>query len=256
MYPYIDIFTVKLSTFPLILMAAFFTCLLTILKSVKYDNLFYNSIVKSIPITIFFAVLGGKIVYALSRKGQNIASITDLFNGFVFIGGFFGALLGIFLYCKKNQYSYFDYTDIFTSILPLGQSIGRIGCYCNGCCYGKCWNGAGSVQYIVNGQMVRVIPTWFMESLFCLLLFLFFFSISIRKQKGFYTSAYMISYSIFRFFFEFFRGDEIRGHWFGISTSQFLCILSLIGGLLILFYTRKCGAGLIIIERKYENANK
>ena len=35
---------------------------------------------------------------------------------------------------------------------------------------------------------------------------------------------YMLIYPVVRFILEFFRGDEIRGIWFGLSTSQWISI--------------------------------
>ncbi|MCC8046445.1 MAG: prolipoprotein diacylglyceryl transferase [Clostridiales bacterium] len=41
-------------------------------------------------------------------------------------------------------------------------------------------------------------------------------------------NVYLVSYTIFRFFIEFFRGDELRGFLFGISTSQWISVAILV----------------------------
>ena len=250
MFPVIELGSIAIPMFPIILIAAFYSCLLVIILSPKYDIMFYRSVVKAIPISLLFAVFGGKIIYSLTIAGQDVTSIFDYFSGFVFLGGFLGAMVGIYIYCLKNHYDYFDFTDVFASVLPLGQAIGRIGCFCNGCCYGKQWDGIGSVSYPINGHIQRIVPTWFIESIGCLLLFLVLFLMKKKKHKGFYTSIYIIVYSVFRFILEFFRGDEIRGKVFFLSTSQVLSVIAFLLGIIILTQSRKKGRSLIIVERE------
>ena len=36
--------------------------------------------------------------------------------------------------------------------------------------------------------------------------------------------VYLLSYATFRFVIEFFRGDALRGVWFGISLAQWISI--------------------------------
>lgn len=247
MYPIIDFVFGGIYTFPIILLIAFVVCVTYVLTSHKYNVVFFRSIFNAIPLTLCFAAIGGKALFAFTQFGTYGVDVIRLLNGFVFLGGFSGAMLGLKLYCHRKNYSFLEYSDIAASILPLGQSIGRIGCYLNGCCYGIQYDGFLSVIYPVGDTFVRVVPTWFIESGFCLLLFLFFHSISKRKRKGFYTAVYMIAYSVFRFFLEWVRGDEIRGLWRGVSTSQILCVIMLVFGIVVLVYSnKKCGYSIII----------
>lgn len=43
-----------------------------------------------------------------------------------------------------------------------------------------------------------------------------------NKLRGKLFLLYMFIYSIGRFILEFFRGDDYRGHLFGLSTSQII----------------------------------
>jgi phosphatidylglycerol:prolipoprotein diacylglycerol transferase len=113
--------------------------------------------------------------------------------------------------------------------MPIGQAFGRIGCYFNGCCYGARSDSWIAIPYIIGGVHTKVIPTQFIESLFCLLLGIAFLVWKTEKQ-GLYTFIYFISYAVFRFIIEFYRGDNIRGIWLGLSTSQLISI-----GIIIVF---------------------
>jgi phosphatidylglycerol:prolipoprotein diacylglycerol transferase len=58
-------------------------------------------------------------------------------GGFVFYGGFFGAVIGttlIFWWKKKSPWKWFD---IFAPLFPFGYALGRISCLFAGCCYGR-----------------------------------------------------------------------------------------------------------------------
>ena len=46
-------------------------------------------------------------------------------------------------------------------------------------------------------------------------------------------------YAICRFVLEFFRGDAIRGIWWGISTSQIISVLILLALLIRFIFKRK-----------------
>lgn len=250
MYPIITLGFVKLYVFPFILMTAFFSCLFVFILSKKYDTFSFPIIQKAMLYAMAGAVVGGKLLFLLTQIGKVGVSFIDLFSGFVFYGGFIGALVGLYVYSKKHQQSFLDFTDVFASLLPLGQAIGRLGCYCNGCCYGKEYHGFLAVRYVIEGKSVYVFPTWFVESAFCLTVFIAFFCITKPKPSGFYTSAYMILYSVFRFFIEFMRGDTIRGVWNGLSTSQFVSIIIMAAGIILAIASEKKKLkNKIIIER-------
>lgn len=237
MHPYLDFGIFKLPVFPLFLVTAVFLCILLFLRSAKYDTFFFYNLKRAMIFGVVFAGIGGKGLFALTQIGGQCLTFATLFGGFVFYGGFIGAIIGLAIYCRIYQDRFFDLSDVFVSLLPLGQAIGRLGCYFNGCCYGMEYAGMLSVSYPANGHMTRVFPTWFFESLFCLLLFFAFWRVSKKKKSGFYTSAYMMAYAAFRFVIECFRGDLIRGIWGVFSTSQIISIIVFIGGVAVGIYS-------------------
>ena len=58
-------------------------------------------------------------------------------GGLVFLGGFFLAVFSIAWYCKKKKISLLPLFDILTFSVVVALSFARIGCFLNGCCYGK-----------------------------------------------------------------------------------------------------------------------
>ncbi len=247
---------ISIYTFPLVAMLAFFACILTFVVSPKFSILFYNQMITSIAYAMPFAVVFGKLLYALGSALVDQRSFFErfLYGGCVFYGGFIGGAVGIVVYGKLFHESVLDIMDVFACLLPLGQAIGRVGCFLNGCCYGIDYCGLFSVKLDVNGTEKNVFPVWFIESIFCLVLFLLFQK-KIENNSGYYTVRYIFSYGAARFFIEFLRGDTIRGYWGLLSTSQ---IISLALILIVSVFGRKLLASQRknkIIRGGFENEN-
>ena len=234
MHPYIDFVIVKLNVFPIILVAAIFSCIFVYIFSEKYDMFYFTQIKEASVYCMIGAGICGKLLYMLTRINTPNLNTVDRLGGFVFFGGLIGAICGLYIYSKRKWKRFFDLLDTYASIIPLGQAIGRIGCYTNGCCYGKYYTGLLSVKYIIEGEETHVFPTWFVESFFCFALFICMFLVSRKMYSGIYAAIYMISYSLFRFIIEFFRGDSLRGIWWGLSTAQYISIGFFCIGILIL----------------------
>lgn len=250
MHPYVELGVTKLSVFQCILLIAVFTCIFVYIFSKKYDNFYFPQIERSLLYCMIGSGIVGKLLYVLTRIHSSNLTIFDRLGGFVFFGGFIGAIIGLYIYSIRKWNRFFDLLDVYTSILPLGQAIGRMGCYFNGCCYGKHYTGFLAVKYIVDGKETQVFPTWFIESFFCLMLFISMFLISKKIYSGSYSAIYMISYSLFRFTIEFFRGDTLRGVWHGLSTSQYISMGVFCTGIVILIRSVQKKKNNLLINRR------
>ena len=254
--PFIDLGIIKLSVFPIILVLAIFSCILTYMFSDKYDNFYFSQIRASSIYCMIGAGIVGKLLYVFTTMPIFGLSVFERLGGFVFFGGLIGAVLGLYIYSIRKWNRFLDLLDTYVSIIPLGQAIGRIGCFFNGCCYGKTYNGFFSVRYIVNYIETFVFPTWFIESGFCFLLFICMFCISKQLFAGMYSAIYMMSYSLFRFIIEFFRGDSLRGVWCGLSTSQYISIGIFFIGVVILIKSNLIKEKNLLIIRRRKNGNR
>ncbi|MCL1987372.1 MAG: prolipoprotein diacylglyceryl transferase [Firmicutes bacterium] len=233
MYPVINLGFIGFYTYSLFLSVAFITCLMIFLvKNLRFSLRIFE-MVQSIPLTFGLAFVGGNLLSFATVLphilNEQLSGAEIFFSvGFVFYGALIGLLLGTFLESRRRKKPFLDYTDTFLRLLPLGQAIGRIGCYFNGCCYGVESDSVLAIPYIVDGAAVMVIPTQFIEAAFCLVLAIALLSWQTDK-KGAYTFVYLGSYAVFRFVLEFFRGDVVRGVWFGFSTSQWIGAGVLVG---------------------------
>lgn len=216
-------------------------------------------------ITMLFAILfaaagaflGGHLLYALTNikylieifrnldafhsVGSFLRFIYPYFSGAVFYGGLILGILFAWLYLRRTKKPIGGYTDIGAICIPLFHGFGRIGCFLSGCCYGvECSVGFvmhNSIMEEANG--VRRFPVQLCEVAFNFALAIVLYVLQKKgKLKGKLLNVYLYAYPAFRFFAEFLRGDAYRGIWFGLSTSQWISLLLILGNTVFLLIAR------------------
>lgn len=166
-----------------------------------------------------------------------------MLSGFVFYGGLIGGLLFVCLAGKVHSIDAAKYARWYIAFIPFIHAFGRIGCFCAGCCYGKPYDGIGAVvfpegSFAIPG--VKLFPVQLVEA-FMLLCISFIILYMQLKKKFYYTiELYLILYAITRFVLEYFRYDEIRGRFWGFSTSQWISV-ALAGASVFMLYRAKNG---------------
>ena len=160
-------------------------------------------------------------------------------GGATFYGGLIAALalFPLLLLFKKNRKVtvYERLCDLAPGI-PAGHCLGRIGCFCGGCCFGSptdCVFGVvfpeGSIPYEFYGGFIKIHPTQLYEAFFLLLLFAFL--ILFAKKDAF--PLYLILYGAVRIFVEFFRNDFRGGTGLPVSPAQLISLLLITTGAVI-----------------------
>lgn len=220
MHPYISIFGRNFSSYSIMALIGVIAAVIYIFIISLKKNMSYRQNVIFMLYGIPFAYLGAVLLYYLTQIEPLSVALPYLFSdfeffisyvsfGFVFYGGLIGFLCGLAFYANVTDNDCRTNFRYMVPAIPLFHAFGRIGCYLAGCCYGK------------DG-----IPVQLIESGFNFVLFAALCIIAVKCNKAFTTiGIYFISYGIFRFIIEFFRGDEIRGIIFGLSTSQWISLL-------------------------------
>jgi phosphatidylglycerol:prolipoprotein diacylglycerol transferase len=177
-------------------------------------------------------------------------------SGGVWYGGFLGGLAaGLFL-VRRYRLPFWKATDAFAPGVALGQSVGRLGCFAAGCCWGDSCEQPWAVVFPEAAAQatgvpagVPLHPTQLYESAAALLIFLFLVWLHRRKRAdGQVLAAYAALYGATRFTIEFFRDDprgDIAGltTLTGLSTSQLISLFVFAGGVVFLILRgRRAGA--------------
>lgn len=211
-------------------------------RNIPWYDLAYSGV-----FTMIGAMIGSKGLFILVSWREILESGIPLINvlkgGFVFYGGLLGGLLGLWLYVTVYKLPLADFLDLYALALPAGHAVGRVGCFFAGCCYGIPYDGIFSYVYTETaGQTplhVPLLPVQLIESLCLLLLFTVNLLLFLRAphRRGVPLGIYTLAYPVIRFVLEFFRGDRERGILLGLSTSQWVSLLLLLGLLLYRLYS-------------------
>lgn len=158
-------------------------------------------------------ILGARFYYVVQHWRDFARAPWEAFfvwkGGLAIIGGLiFGALAGV-AYCKKKGLDIRKTFDLVAWVLPLAQAIGRIGCLCAGCCYGKPCSLPWAVVFRDPHSLAPIgIPLHPTEAYHMLANFFVFGALTYKyKHKSFdgeITSLYLMLYSVGRFIVEFF----------------------------------------------------
>lgn len=194
------------------------------------------------------ALVGARLFYVLvewEHFTQNPFQFFQIWKGgLVFYGGFAGAGLGALWYIHRRGLPLWPTGDVLTSVLPLGQALGRLGCFFAGCCYGaECelpWAITFSDPKSLAPLGVALHPTQLYSAVASLGIFaVLWFGVRPRQRfDGQLLGLYLVLYPVARFIVELFR-DDPRGALGPLSTSQTLGIPLFLFGLWILWSRRK-----------------
>lgn len=157
-----------------------------------------------------------------------LGAFGSIFGGAVYYGGLLCGIAAGALSVKFQGLRLDIVSDCAAPAIPLFHGIARIGCFLAGCCYGVEWeHGITFTNSLIDSANgVPRVPVQLIESGFNLitagvLMYIFY---GTAKLRGLLLPLYLTIYSAGRFGLEFLRGDDYRGHIFGLSTSQFISI--------------------------------
>ena len=178
------------------------------------------------------ALAAGRLTYGLIAAG-----------GLVFYTGALAALCAMYAGCRIMRLSPWPLLDAVCLYLPLGHAFGRLGCFFGGCCFGAPTESACGVRFpagspaflqhksqglLPDGAVASlpVHPSQLYETAGNLLLIAVLLLLSKRRPlpPGRLTALYLAGYAALRFTLEFWRGDALRGVYFGLSASQYIAL--------------------------------
>jgi phosphatidylglycerol:prolipoprotein diacylglycerol transferase len=166
----------------------------------------------------------------------------------VLMGGVIGGAVVFVLYALRQGLPLHRLGDAIAAPLALGQSIGRLGCFAAGCCWGKTCDPNFPLAVMFVNPLAReqtgvplnvaLLPTQLIQMVNDLLLALVLTWLWRKRIEpaGTVFWIYVVFYSLTRGLIEFLRGDRQRGLYFGdtVSTSQLVALAGLILGVTML----------------------
>lgn len=192
--------------------------------------------------------VGGLAFYLEARRRRLATDGVAIVAGAAFLGGIAGAILGqalgggnpsalgralfagvlggwIAVEIAKRAIGLRRSTgDLFALAIPAGEAVGRIGCWFNGCCHGKAYDGPLAVWQHDAWRF----PAQFASSLAAAITLVVLLGLRGRmRREGYLFRAYLVLFAVTRFGLEFLR--EGYALWLGLTTMQWVCVEMLAG---------------------------
>jgi len=171
-------------------------------------------------VVVLAGFVGSRAFYVIQEWGWYREHPIEIFQiwkgGLVYYGGMILAFLGFFLYVRFSNLSFLASADFMMPFIALTHAFGRVGCFLNGCCFGK------------GNLPIQLHEAFFNLGLSAFLIHLY----GRRKFTGQVTAAYLLLYPTGRFFLEYFRGDQVP--WlFSLTLHQVLSVAFILTGILL-----------------------
>ena len=190
-------------------------------------------------------ILGGRIGYALFYNLkyylENPIEILMVWNGGMsFHGGLVGVIIASKIFSNKHKINQFIFLDLVSLSAPIGVFFGRIANFINSELYGRATDAPWSVKFILIDNIKRhpsQLYEAFFEGIILFFILSYFFKKNYLKMPGQISALFLIFYSLFRFFLEFFRSpDPHIGYLIlNLTLGQLISFVFLITGIHLLF---------------------
>lgn len=199
-------------------------------------------------------MIGGKLYYVsiITHDWHDLLSR----SGFVFWGGFIGAVIACWATIRFRKLSFARYADVAGIAIAAGYAVGRTGCWAVGDDYGKWYQGPLSVAFpqgtppstvgnmtqafhavfpssMDPSTLVGVVPTQLIETTLGFVMFLILWRLRRHSHAdGWLFGVYAVLAGVERFTVEFLRIKDDR--FFALSVAQCIAIAVFIAGIVIM----------------------
>lgn len=204
-------------------------------------------------------LIGAKLYYAiLTRDFSSILSR----GGFVFWGGFMGAVVCCWLVIRMKKLNFLRIADVAGLAIAAGYAVGRTGCWAVGDDYGRPWSGPLSVKFPEGApastalnmtqqfgvqfpagtdplSVISVHPTQLYETAMGFIMFLILWkNRKHQNAEGWLFGMYCVVAGLERFIVEFFRAKDDR-FIAGLTIAQVIGLVIALTGVAVMAGKRR-----------------
>ena len=230
------IFGVSIRWYGVMVALAILVLVLWVLWQVKRGaNVSYDRVLTAALVGIPSAIVVSRLIHVADKWEYYIYNPGQIFGlsglaGLTIWGAVLGAALGVWVYSKFSDFEFGYFADFTAPGIILAQTIGRVGCTLNGCCYGDKTDLFCGIVYTHPESYaplgVAVHPTQIYEIIYLLIMLVVLLSLRGRlKPDGSIFLTYLSLYSLWRIGIGFLR--EGSPFLFGLHQAQVIGIVVL-----------------------------
>jgi phosphatidylglycerol:prolipoprotein diacylglycerol transferase len=212
----------------------------------KYAKMSSDQASTSLFVAMIAGIVGARIFYVVEFFDHYRNNLWGVFRidqgGLVFYGGFLLALPALWGYCRLNKLDIVRVFDVYAPALAIAHACGRIGCFLNGCCWGKPTDLFLGVTFPKGSNPAlcypgeHLHPVQLYESAEQFLLFFLYLYLVRHTRRGITMASYLTIYGVLRFLNELLRGDNPKVLADFFTPAQVIGLLIVPAGILSLIY--------------------
>lgn len=247
----------EVGTYGLLVTLAFFAAMALAMRMGRRDGVDPEGI-SDLAVTMLLAgILGAKglmILVDLLRGAppSEVFSLATLRAAGAVHGGIILGTVAFFWRIRRLKLPLWPTLDAFAVAVPLGQALGRVGCFFAGCCYGTACDLPWAVTFHSH-EAVRLSGTPLGIPLHPVQLYTMLFELALagglvmarrwRRVPGQLAGAFFVAEGLGRILLETFRGDLDRGAgWWGqawLSTGRITGLAFVVFGVILLTWVMR-----------------
>lgn len=257
---------IPIYSYGLMMLLGFFAGIYIARERARGESVDPSFIVDLAVVALISGIIGARIAYVIEFRHEFAENLLDVFKiyrgGLSFYGGLILATATAAWYIRRHKEDVLVVADIMMPSVAIGLAFGRIGCFLNGCCFGKITASAIGVTFpgnsysggtpawtrhyelghitFADAYSLPVHPTQIYHSIAALcLFFVLILYFRIRRRPGQVLLMFGALYSLIRFPIEFLR-DDMPAAALELTAYQILAVPVFLG----------CTIGWMILQKK------
>ncbi|HEX2949704.1 MAG TPA: prolipoprotein diacylglyceryl transferase [Armatimonadota bacterium] len=227
----------RVEAYGAMLMLGFITGILSAIHLGKRRGITQDTLLDIGLLILVSAIIGARVLYwMITRDAGPLFDLHDIVNnglgGLSFHGGLIAGVLVIIGYIRVKHLKLWRLTDCLAPGVALGYAITRIGCFLNGCCFGKECDLPWAVVFPNLHDGIPRHPSQLYASLMGLTMFGILMFLARGKslgRAGRLTMVFFMLEGVERFVMEIFRQPDPTSHGL-LTAAQVVSIILIIVG--------------------------